>query len=160
MRSLEQNNEIITFDTGLVSSFGSQVDISRNWWIGVGTPSDNRLYAMRHAHKHIMTNINMLTTGVSLRELTMKCHKLDNQFQAPRYNGMIRGWDSVTKDLLLPIQNTMSKALFYVVEAGMILSVKALVSPDVEDFSIKFEDQVLVTETGYENSRPIRLTGL
>ena len=84
---------------------------------------DDRLYAMRHAHEHIMINMNMLSIDVSLREFTISRHKLDNQFQAPRYNGMIRRWDSVTKDLLLPIQNTMSKALFFVVEAGMVVCV-------------------------------------
>ncbi|MGB7271111.1 MAG: aminopeptidase P family protein, partial [Albidovulum sp.] len=42
-------------------------------------------------------------------------------------------------------------AFDYEVEAGMVLCVEALVSPEGGDFSIKLEDQVLVTETGYEN---------
>ena len=33
----------------------------------------------------------------------------------------------------------------------MVLCVEALVSPDNGDFSIKLEDQVLITEEGYEN---------
>ena len=33
----------------------------------------------------------------------------------------------------------------------MVLCVEALVSPENGDFSIKLEDQVLVTESGYEN---------
>ena len=33
----------------------------------------------------------------------------------------------------------------------MVLCVEALVSPDGGDFSIKLEDQVLITEDGYEN---------
>ena len=33
----------------------------------------------------------------------------------------------------------------------MVLCVEALVSPEGGDFSIKLEDQVLVTESGYEN---------
>jgi Xaa-Pro aminopeptidase len=36
-------------------------------------------------------------------------------------------------------------------EPGMVLCVEALVSPEVGDFSIKIEDQVLITETGAEN---------
>jgi Xaa-Pro aminopeptidase len=39
----------------------------------------------------------------------------------------------------------------YHLEAGMVLCVEALVSPEGGDFSIKLEDQVLITETGYEN---------
>jgi Xaa-Pro dipeptidase len=33
----------------------------------------------------------------------------------------------------------------------MVLCVEALVSPDGGDFSIKLEDQVVITEDGYEN---------
>jgi len=39
----------------------------------------------------------------------------------------------------------------YVLEPGMVLCVEALVSPENGDFSIKLEDQVLITESGYEN---------
>ena len=33
----------------------------------------------------------------------------------------------------------------------MVLCVEALVAPEGGDFSIKLEDQVLITEDGYEN---------
>ena len=33
----------------------------------------------------------------------------------------------------------------------MVLCVEALVSPEGGDFSIKLEDQVLITEDGFEN---------
>jgi len=36
-------------------------------------------------------------------------------------------------------------------EAGMVLCVEALVSPEGGDFSIKLEDQVLITEDGFKN---------
>ena len=39
----------------------------------------------------------------------------------------------------------------YALEPGMVLCVEALVGEKGGDFSIKLEDQVLVTEDGYEN---------
>ena len=39
----------------------------------------------------------------------------------------------------------------FVLEPGMTLCVEALVSPEGGDFSIKLEDQVLITDTGFEN---------
>ena len=33
----------------------------------------------------------------------------------------------------------------------MVLCVEALISPEGGDFSIKLEDQVLITDNGYEN---------
>ena len=38
----------------------------------------------------------------------------------------------------------------YELEAGMVLCVEALVSPEGGNFSIKLDDQVLITEDGYE----------
>ena len=42
-------------------------------------------------------------------------------------------------------------AFDYELEAGMVLCVEALISPEGGDFSIKLEDQVLITDNGYEN---------
>jgi Xaa-Pro dipeptidase len=42
-------------------------------------------------------------------------------------------------------------AFEYELEAGMVLCVEALVSSEGGDFSIKLEDQVLITEDGFEN---------
>ena len=39
----------------------------------------------------------------------------------------------------------------YALEEGMVLCVEVLVSPENGDFSIKLEDQVLITSDGYEN---------
>ena len=42
-------------------------------------------------------------------------------------------------------------AFNYELEPGMVICVEALVSPKGGDFSIKLEEQVLITEDGYEN---------
>ena len=36
-------------------------------------------------------------------------------------------------------------------EAAIVLCVEALINPEVSDFSIKLEDQIDITPTGYEN---------
>ena len=42
-------------------------------------------------------------------------------------------------------------AFEYELETGMVLCIEALVSPEGGDFSIKLEDQVLITDDGFEN---------
>lgn len=42
-------------------------------------------------------------------------------------------------------------AYYYPLEPGMVLCVEACVGAVGGDFSIKLEDQVLITEDGYEN---------
>ena len=50
---------------------------------------------------------------------------------------------------ILPVM--VAGAFDYELQPGMTLCVEALVAEDGGDFSIKLEDQVLITEDGYEN---------
>ena len=147
-----QNNEILAFDTDMVGCYGICVDISRTWWIGDQPPRDDMVYAMRHAHEHIMTNMEMLKPGTSLTDLTKGCHKLDDQFQKQKYSCMMHGVGLCDEWPHIDYPDKLKEGAFdYVLEPGMVLCVEALVGTEGGDFSIKLEDQVLVTESGFEN---------
>lgn len=147
-----QNNEILAFDTDLIGCYGICVDISRTWWIGDQKPTDKMVYAMNHAHEHIMTNMQMIAPGVSFKELTFGGHHLDEKYQKLKYGVKMHGvglcdeWPSITYP-----DKWVEGAFDYDLEPGMVLCVEALVGEEGGGFSIKLEDQVLVTETGYEN---------
>jgi Xaa-Pro dipeptidase len=147
-----QNNEILAYDTDLIGSYGICVDISRTWWIGDQAPRADMVYAMQHGHEHIMTNMDMLAPGVSFKEITFGGHHLDDQFQKLKYGVKMHGvglcdeWPSITYP-----DRWVDGAYDYVFEPGMVVCVEALITPEGGDFSIKLEDQVLITEDGYEN---------
>ena len=147
-----QNNEIVAFDTDLVGSYGICVDISRTWWIGDEKPRPDMVYAMRHAHEHIMTNMEMLKPGVTIPELTANTHVLDAKFQKRKYGCLMHGVGLCDEWPLVAYPDTAVAGAFdYPLEAGMVLCVEALVGAEGGDFSIKLEDQVLITEDGHEN---------
>ena len=147
-----QNNEIVSFDTDLIGSYGICIDISRSWWIGDKKPSNSMIYAMRHAHEHIMTNMDMLKPGVTIPELTANAHKLDDKFQAQKYGCLMHGVGLCDEWPLVSYPDkAVAGAFDYPLEPGMVLCVEAAVGEVGGDFTIKLEDQVLVTETGYEN---------
>ena len=147
-----QNNEILAFDTDLVGCYGICVDISRTWWIGDGPPRDDMVYAMRHAHEHITTNMELLKPGVSFKEISFGGHKLDEQFQKLKYICIMHGAGLCDEWPHIDYPDHFKEGAFdYAVEPGMVFCVEALVGAEGGDFSIKLEDQVLVTETGYEN---------
>jgi len=160
-----QNNEILAFDTDLIGSYGMCIDISRTWWIGDAAPRPDMIAAMQHAHDHVMTNMQLLKPGVHFDELTFGGHQLAPQYDKQKYGCRMHGvglcdeWPLIT----YPVNHTKG-AFDYVLEPGMVVCVEALVSPEGGDFSIKLEDQVLITETGHENltSYPFdpRLMGL
>ncbi len=147
-----RNNEILAFDTDLVGAYGICVDISRTWWIGDLKPTNAMIYSMRHAHEHIMTNIDLLRPGITIPEITEHSHRLDGRFQKQKYGCMMHGvglcdeWPHVSYP-----DHAVAGAFDYELKPGMVLCVEALVGEEGGDFSIKLEDQVLVTEDGYEN---------
>jgi len=145
-------NEIVAFDTDLIGSYGICVDISRTWWIGDAKPTNSMIYAMRHAHEHIMTNMQMLKPGITIPELTANAHKLDDKFQAQKYGCVMHGVGLCDEWPLVAYPDKAVPGAFdYALEPGMVLCVEACVGEVGGDFSIKLEDQVLVTEDGFEN---------
>jgi len=147
-----QNNEIIAYDTDLVGSYGICVDISRTFWLGDEAPRPDMIYAMQHAHEHIMTNMQMLKPGVHMRDLSLNTHKLDDQYQKQKYGCLMHGVGLCDEWPLIAYPDQLVDGAYdYELEAGMVLCVEALVSPEGGDFSIKLEDQVLITDDGFEN---------
>jgi Xaa-Pro dipeptidase len=147
-----QENEIVAFDTDLIGAYGICVDISRTWWIGEAKPTNAMIHAMRHAHQHVMENMAMLKPGVAFRDLTFGGHVLEDQFQKQKYGCKMHGVGLCDEWPLITYPDAFEEGAFdYVLEPGMVLCVEALVSPEGGDFSIKLEDQVLITETGHEN---------
>ena len=149
---ITQPNEIISFDTDLIGSYGICIDISRSWWIGDQKPRPDMIYAMRHAHEHIMTNMDMLKPGVTIPELTANSHRLDDKFQAQKYGCLMHGVGLCDEWPLVAYPDKAVPGAFdYPLEAGMVLCVEAAVGEVGGDFTIKLEDQVLITEDGFEN---------
>jgi len=147
-----QDNEIVSFDTDLIGAYGICVDISRSWWIGDTKPSNAMVYAMRHAHEHIMTNMDLLKPGLSIPDLVAKSHRLDDRFQAQKYGCLMHGVGLCDEWPLVAYPDQQVAGAFdYTLEPGMVLCVEALVGEVDGAFSIKLEDQVLITEDGFEN---------
>ncbi len=149
---ITQKNEIISFDTDLVGSYGICTDISRSWWIGDERPPTEMIYAMQHGVEHIQTNMEMLKPGVTIPELTANSHRLDDKYQAQKYGCLMHGVGLCDEWPLVAYPDQAVPGSFdYALEPGMVLCVEALVGEVGGAFSIKLEDQVLITEDGYEN---------
>jgi len=146
------NNEILGFDTDLIGAYEICIDFSRTWWIGDRKPTDEMIYAMRHVHEHIMTNIELLRPGITIPEISRRAHRLADRFQKLKYGCMMHGvglcdeWPHVSYP-----DHVVEGAFDHELKPGMVLCVEALVGEDGGDFSIKLEDQVLITEDGHEN---------
>jgi Xaa-Pro aminopeptidase len=147
-----RNNEIVAFDTDLVGAYGICIDISRTWWVGDLPPRPDMIDAMKIGVEHIDRNMKMLKPGVMIADLSRNCHVLPANMQKQKYGCMMHGVGLCDEWPLVAYPDMMVEGAFdYPLEPGMVLCVEALISPEGGDFSIKLEDQVLITETGHEN---------
>jgi Xaa-Pro aminopeptidase len=149
---ITQPNEILAFDTDLIGSYGICIDISRTWWIGGEKPRPDMIEAMKHGVEHIETNMQMLKPGVNIQDLSRNTHVLDAKYQKQKYGCLMHGVGLCDEWPLVAYPDSMVDGAFdHELEAGMVLCVEALIGEEGGDFSIKLEDQVLITEDGFEN---------
>jgi len=147
-----QENEICALDTDLIGSYGICVDISRTWWTGPDRPRQDMIDAMRHAHDHIVENMALLEPGVPMRDLVFKGHQLDPKYDKRKYSCRFHGVGLCDEWPTIAYPDAHVEGAFEdVLEPGMTLCVEALVGEEDGDFCVKLEDQVLITEDGFEN---------
>jgi len=90
--------------------------------------------------------------GLTIPELIEKSHRLPDKYQQLKYGCMMHGVGLCDEwPLVAYPDQAVTGAFDYAFEPGMTLCVEALISPEGGDFSIKLEDQVLITEDGFEN---------
>lgn len=149
---ITQPNEILAFDTDLIGSYGICIDISRTWWIGDEKPRADMIEAMKHAVEHIETNMQMLKPGVNIQDLSRNTHVLDAKYQKQKYGCLMHGVGLCDEWPMVAYPDKMVEGAFdHELQPGMTLCVEALLGVEGGDFSIKLEDQVLITEDGFEN---------
>ena len=146
------NNEILAFDTDLVGTYGICCDMSRTWWIGDEKPRSDMIDAMKIAVEHVEKNMEMLKPGVNVEDLCRNTHVLPDNMQKQKYGCLMHGVGLCDEWPLVAYPDKMVPGAFdYELQVGQCLCVEVLASPEGGDFSIKLEDQVVITEDGYEN---------
>ena len=118
--------------------------------------SEDDIWAVLHAENirrdGKWIEIRLLAPGVSIRSLSENGHHLRDYYQMQKYGCIMHGVGLCDEWPYTAYPNQLVDGAFeYELEAGMVLCVEALVSPEGGDFSIKLEDQVLITEDGFEN---------
>lgn len=147
--------EIMAFDTDLIGLFGICVDTSRTWLVGDADAKPEQIEMYKIAHEHIETNATLLKPGVSMRDLTFNGHELPPEYQAKKYCVKMHGVGLCDEfpSIYYP-DNYIEGAFDYHLKAGMVLCVEAYVGKDDGIEGVKLENQILVTETGFENLTP------
>jgi len=145
------DGDLLSFDTDLIGVYGFCVDMSRSWICGGLEPTAEQKRLYRIAHEHIHVNAGMVKPGMRFTELTHNGHRLPESCRAQRYGVMFHGVGLCDEypSIRYP-EDLESYGYEGELQAGMALCVEAYVGEVGGRDGIKLENQLLVTETGYE----------
>jgi Xaa-Pro aminopeptidase len=146
-----EDGDIVAFDTDLIGPDGYCCDISRTWIAGSKRPTNEQraLYAM--AEEQIAANIEMLRPGRTFRELSHAGTSLPADCLPNRYSVLFHGVGLCDEYPAVPYKDDWERSGYDgVLEPGMIVCVESYVGRHGGHQGVKLEEQVLITETGYE----------
>jgi len=146
-----QNNEIVAFDTDMIGVYGMCCDISRTWFLGDGEPTTEQKRLFEEARAQIRHNMDALAPGKTIGELVADLRPLPDEFAKLRYSCAMHGVGLCDEWPLIKYQNDFRTGEFdYPLEPGMTLCVEAYIGVEGGAEGVKLEEQVLITDTGYE----------
>ncbi len=146
-----QEGDMIALDTDLIGVYGYCVDMSRSWIAGdvKATPDQKQLF--RVAHEHIMEDMEVLKPGLTFKELTFGGNQLDQKYRHLQYGVKYHGVGLCDEyPAIMYPEHWESGGYDGVLEPGMCLCVEAYIGEVGGKEGVKLEDQVVITETGYE----------
>jgi Xaa-Pro aminopeptidase len=143
--------DIVAFDTDLIGPYGYCCDISRTWLVGTGRPTNEQrsLYAM--AEEQIAANMDMLRPGRSFRELSHSAMSVPADYLPNRYSVLFHGVGLCDEYPAVPYAEDWQRSGYDgVLEPNMVVCVESYIGRHGGHEGVKIEEQVLITETGYE----------
>lgn len=146
-----QEGEIVSFDTDLVGPYGYLCDISRAWICGEVPPTNEQQTLHGLAAEQIAFNMELVRPGMGFREIAEKAWRIPERYLANRYGVIMHGaglcdeYPSIKHEV-----DFAERGYDGVLEPGMVLCVESYVGAEGGAQGVKLEEQVLVTESGWE----------
>ena len=146
-----QAGELLAFDTDLIGSFGMCVDISRTWLVGKSKPSAAQADLHRRAVEQVRHNSELLRPGMEWRALSQKSLAYPPE-KYRHYSSIAHGVGLCDEYPSVPFswQWNADAPLKGGILPGMVLCAESYVGRVAGGEGAKFEEQILITETGAE----------
>ncbi|MEL6202268.1 MAG: dimethylsulfonioproprionate lyase DddP [Pseudomonadota bacterium] len=147
-----QDGDLLAYDTDLIGPYGMCADLSRTVHVGDGEPTAEQREVFEVAYDHIMTNMELLKPGVLFSELTHLAKPLPEAYRHQRYSCCFHGVGLCDEFPCVTYPEDFREgAMDYPLEPGMMLCVECYAGKVGGRDGVKLEDQVLITEDGFEN---------
>lgn len=146
-----ENGDIVAFDTDLIGNYGYCADISRSWICGDARPTAEQDYLYKTAIEHLQRNMDMVKAGLTFGEFAERSENLPERFRRQQYVCAAHGIGMCDEyPQILYWRDYKNFGFDGVLEAGMTICVESYVGEVGGREGIKVEQQILVTDAGYE----------
>ncbi len=145
-----ESGDLVGFDTDMVGPFGYFVDLSRTFHCGPAKPTRRQKQIYRMAVDEIEHNLKLVRPGMTLLEMQQQAYPVPEECRKNAYPclmhavGMCDEYPQVQH--LFRRENPYDCSL----EAGMVVCIESYMGPEGERDGVKLEQQVLITDDGYE----------
>ena len=144
------SGELMGFDTDLVGSYGYCTDMSRTWLCGDMKPTDEQKEIYTMGYEQIQNNMELLKPGTTFKELTLNSKEYSKD-EFRHYSVLFHGVGLCDEFPAIPFSWELNENSFDgVLQPGMVMCVETYVGRYSGGSGVKLEEQVLITESGYE----------
>ena len=144
------SGELMGFDTDLVGSYGYCTDMSRTWLCGDKKPTDEQKEIYTMGYEQIQNNMELLKPGTTFKELTLNSKEYSKD-EFRHYSVLFHGVCLCDEFPAIPFSWELNENSFDgVLQPGMVMCVETYVGRFSGGPGVKLEEQVLITNNGYE----------
>lgn len=145
-----ESGDLVGFDTDMVGPFGYFVDLSRTFHCGPARPTRRQKEIYRLAVAEIEHNLGLVRPGMSMLEMQKLAFPVPEECRENAYPCIMHAV-GMCDEYPRAIHGFRGENPFdCVLEPGMVVCIESYMGPKGERDGVKLEQQVLVTEDGYE----------
>ena len=145
-----ESGDMVGFDTDMVGPFGYCADLSRTFHCGPAKPTARQKELYQLAYTEVHENLKLIRDGVLFSELRENAFEIPEQYREHSYPCFIHGVGMCDEYPHLDQPFRTQLDFDGKLEAGMTVCVESFMGAVGERDGAKLEQQVLVTQDGYE----------
>lgn len=142
--------ELVGFDTDMIGPFSYCADISRTFFCGPGRPTTTQKKLYQLAVAEVEHNLGLVRAGVSFSDFQQQSFDTPEEYHKHVYPCIVHGVGLCDEYPRINPKFHGENPYDGVLETGMVLCVESFVGDESGGEGVKIEQQVLVTDDGYE----------
>ena len=145
-----ESGDLVGFDTDMVGPFGYFCDLSRTFHCGPAKPTRRQKQIYRMAYEEIQHNLQLVRPGMTLLEMQQRAYPVPEECIDNAYPVIMHAVGMCDEYPMVKPWFKGENPYDCELQAGMVVCIESYMGPKGERDGVKLEQQVLITDDGYE----------